>query len=157
MSDRLVALALLAVTGVLFWQTFLFRRPPFAAFESFDAATFPRIVLALLALLGLALLVRGSGPVRPRVTRQGMRRWLGRYRLPLVGLGLFAAYAQVMPQIGWTAATIGYLVAMQLAILPRRGVRDLALVFGGSVVFAVVLAAGFERFLHVVLPRPDLF
>ncbi len=157
MSDRLVALALLAVCGFLYWQSTFIRRPPFAAFEAFDASWFPRGVILVLALLSLALLVRGSGPVRPRITRDGARRWLARYRLPLTGLGLFALYALVMPPLGWNLSTILYLVAMQLAILPRRGRRDLALVVGGSVVFTLVLGAGFERFLHVVLPRPDLF
>jgi hypothetical protein len=84
-------------------------------------------------------------------------RWGTRYRLPLIGLGLFALYTLAMQPLGWNASTILYLVAMQLAILPRRGVRDLALVVGGSVVFALVVGAGFERFLHIVLPRPDLF
>ncbi|SRR6266511_3890484 len=156
MSDRLVALALLAVTGILFWQTFGFRRPPFAAFEAFDAATFPRILLALLAALGLALLVRGGGPVVPRITREGIRAWLDRYRLPLLSLPLFGVYAFVMPKVGWNAATIGYLLAMQLLLLPRRGAA-LALMVAGSVAFTLVVGAGFERFLHVVLPRPDLF
>ena len=157
MSDRLVALALLAVCGVLYWQSTLIRRPPFAAFETFDAAAFPRAVIVVLALLCVALFVRGGGPVVPRVTRDDLRRWLTRYRLPLIGLGLFALYALVMSPLGWNASTIVYLVAMQLAILPRRGPRDLALVVGGSVAFTLVAGAGFERFLHVVLPRPDLF
>jgi hypothetical protein len=157
MSDRLVALALLAVSGFLYWQTTFIRRPPFAAFETFDASWFPRAVVVVLALLCVALLVRGSGPLRPRITRTGFRRWLARYRLPLVGLGSFALYALAMPPLGWNLSTILYLVAMQLAILPRRGPRDLALVVGGSVAFTLVVGAGFERFLHVVLPRPDLF
>jgi hypothetical protein len=157
MSDRLVALALLAVCGFLYWQSTLIRRPPFAAFETFDAAAFPRAVIVVLALLCLALFVRGSGSVIPRVSRAGFERWLSRYRLPLMGLGLFALYALVMPQLGWNLSTAIYLVAMQLAILPRRGPRDLALIVGGSVAFTLVVGAGFERFLHVVLPRPDLF
>jgi hypothetical protein len=114
-------------------------------------------VIVVLAVLCLALLVRGSGPTLPRVTRDGVRRWLGRYRLPLIGLALFGVYAVLMRPLGWNASTILYLVAMQLAILPRRGLRDLGFVVGGSVVFALVVGAGFERFLHVVLPRPDLF
>ena len=157
MSDRLVALALLAVCGFLYWQSTFIRRPPFAAFETFDASLFPRAIVVILAVLSLALLVRGSGPIVPRLTRDGVRRWIARYRLPLIGLGLFAVYAVAMPQLGWNASTILYLVAMQLVILPRRGPRDLALIAGGSVVFTLVVGAGFERFLHVVLPRPDLF
>lgn len=157
MSDRLVAIALLAVSGFLYWQTTFIRRPPFAAFETFDAAAFPRAILVVLALLCLALLMRGAGSVVPRIRRADVRPWLARYRLPLVGLGSFALYALLMPQLGWNASTIAYLVAMQLAILPRRSPRDLALVVGGSALFTLVVGAGFERFLHVVLPRPELF
>jgi hypothetical protein len=62
-----------------------------------------------------------------------------------------------MSPLGWNLSTILYLVAMQLVILPRRGLRDLAVVAGGSVAFTLVVGAGFERFLHIVLPRPDLF
>jgi hypothetical protein len=158
MSDRLVAVVLLAVCGVLYWQTFAIRRPPFAQFESFDAASFPRLVLALLAAFSLVMLLRGGGgSLIPRVRADAARRWLGRYRLPLLGLAAFVAYALVMSAVGWNAATIAYLVTMQLLILPRRGPRDLALVVGGSAAFTFLVAAGFERFLHVVLPRPDLF
>jgi hypothetical protein len=157
MSDRLVALGLLAVCSVFYWQSFAIRRPPFAAFETFDSAAFPRGVAVLLAVFALILLVRGGGAVVPRVTRDGLRRWLARYQLPLISLGAFTTYALLMAPIGWIASTIGYLVAMQLAIFPRRNVRDLAAVVAGSVVFTVALGVGFERFLHVVLPRPDLF
>jgi hypothetical protein len=157
MSDRLVALVLLTVSGILYWQTLTFRRPPFAQFESFDAASFPRLVLVLLAAFSLVLLVRGGGALVPRVRAETLRRWLSRYRLPLLSLAAFLTYAVVMPAIGWNAATITYLVAMQFLILPRRGPRDLALVIGGSAAFTFGLAAAFERFLHVVLPRPELF
>ncbi len=157
MSDRLIAVALLAGSGFFYWQSYSIKRPGFAAFEDFDAATFPRAVIVTLALFALVLLVRGGGPVVPRITRDALRRWTDRYRLPLISLAAFAAYALAMPLVGWIASTIGYLVAMQLAILPRRGARDLAVVVAGSVVFTVALGAGFERFLHVVLPRPELF
>lgn len=156
MSDRLVALALLAVTGVLFWQTFSFRKPPFAQFDAFDAATFPRIVLGALALCLLALLVRGNGPVVPRFGRARLAEWLDRYKLPLISLPLFAVYAIAMPRLGWTISTIAYLIAMQLILLPRRG-RSLLVLAAGSVAFTLAVSAAFERLLRIVLPRPDLF
>src|SRR5919197_4596388 len=102
MSDRLVALLLLAVCGFFYWQTFSIRRAPFAAFETFDAATFPRVVIALLALFSVVLLLRGSGPVIARVTRADTRRWLVRYRLPLLSLLAFALYAALLSPLGWT-------------------------------------------------------
>ena len=83
MSDRLIALALLVGCGFLYWQTYSVKKPPFAAFESFDAVTFPRAVLIVLALFALVLLVRGAGTLVPRhPTRDELRLWLRRYRLP---------------------------------------------------------------------------
>jgi putative tricarboxylic transport membrane protein len=156
-SDRLTALGLLAVCGFLFWQTYQIRRPPFAAFESFDAATFPRVVIVVLALFSLVLLVRGSGRlVPPRPSRADLVGWLVRYRLPFISLALFALYAVVMPAVGWFVATAIYLIAMQLLLQPGRG-RRLAAVLAGSVAFTWGLGFAFERFLHIVLPRAALF
>lgn len=156
MSDRLIGGVLLAGSGFFYWQTYAFKRPSFAAFETFDAATYPRLVLGLIALFAVGLLVRGAGPVLPRITRAGLRRWLDRYRLPLVSLPLFGLYVLAMPYAGWTAATIGYLVVMQLLLLPRRG-PEVAYVLAGSAAFTVLVGQIFERFLSVVLPRPTLF
>jgi putative tricarboxylic transport membrane protein len=156
-SDRLTAIGLLGVCGFLFWQTYQIRRPPFAAFETFDAATFPRLILVVLAVFSLVLLVRGSGRlVPPRPNRADIVDWLARYRLPLISLALFALYAAVMPPIGWFVATASYLIAMQLLLQPGRG-RRLATVLAGSVAFTWILGFAFERFLHIVLPRASLF
>ena len=157
MSDRLIAVALLIGCGFYYWQTFSIRKPPFAAFESFDAATFPRAVAIVLAAFALVLLIRGSGGlITRRPTRDDVRRWAGRYRLPLISLALFALYAAAMPAVGWFADTAAYLIAMQLVLQPGRG-RRLALVLAGSLVFTWALGFGFERLLHIVLPRASLF
>lgn len=156
MSDRLTALVLLGVCAVFAAQTLVIRRPPFAAFEAFGAETFPRGVIAVLALFSAVLLVRGRGRLLRAVDRARLRSWLETYRVPAVTLGLFAAYAWAIPLVGWLAATAAFLVALQLVLLPRRGAA-LAAVALGSLVFAVALAQGFERFLHVVLPRGTLF
>jgi hypothetical protein len=156
-SDRTTALGLLAVCGSLFWQTYQIRRPTFAAFETFDAATFPRVVIALLAVFGLVLLIQGSGDVVPRrPTRADLMRWLVRYRLPLISLALFALYAAVMPTVGWFVDTAAYLITMQLMLQPGRR-RRLATVLVGSLAFTWGLGFAFERFLHIVLPRAALF
>jgi hypothetical protein len=156
-SDRLTAIGLLAGCGFLFWQTYQIRRPPFAAFEAFDAATFPRLIIVVLALFGLVLLVRGSGRLLPpQPTRADLVGWLARYRLPIISLALFALYAAVMPLVGWFVDTAIYLIAMQLVLQPGRG-RRLAAVLAGSAAFTWILGLGFERFLHIVLPRAALF
>jgi len=156
-SDRLIAVALLAGCGFLYWQSYSIRKPTFAQFESFDAATYPRAVIVVLAVFALVLLVRGSGALVPgRPSRADLAAWVRRYRLPLVSLPLFAVYAAAMPAIGWFIDTAAYLVAMQLVLLPGAG-RRLALVLGGSLAFTWAVGLGFERFLHIVLPRAGLF
>ena len=157
MSDRLTAVALLAGCGFYYWQTYSIRKPGFAQFEGFDAATFPRAVVIVLAVFAMVLLVRGSGAlVPPRPTRDALMRWGRRYRLPLITLPLFALYAAAMPAIGWFVDTAAYLVAMQLVLLPGAG-RRFALVLGGSLAFTWAVGLGFERLLHIVLPRAGLF
>lgn len=156
MSDRQVAVVLLGVSGVFYWQSLVIRPPPFAAFEALGAETFPRWVIAVLAAFSLILLARGRGPLLPRVDRAPLALWLARFRLPLLSLALFAAYAVAIPQVGWLPATFVYLVVMQLVLRPPTG-RQLAYVVVGSFAFAWALGEIFERFLHVVLPRAALF
>jgi hypothetical protein len=156
LSDRLIALLLLVVCGVFYWQSQFVRRPPFAAFEALGPETFPRWIVAVLAVCSLILLVRGKGSLIPRIGGQQLRAWLDRYRLPLISLALFAIYGLAIPQIGWIPATSGYLIVMQLVLQPRLGLR-LAYVVVGSVAFAWLLAYAFETYLHVVLPRAGLF
>ncbi len=156
MSDRVVALALLAVCGILYQQSFAIRQPPFAAFEALGAESYPRGVIAALAIFALILLVRGQGRVLPGVDRAALSSWLARYGLPLASLALFALYALVMGPVGWFAATFAYLVVMQLVLRPRGG-RLLAVLVVGSLAFTLLLGETFERFLHVVLPRAGLF
>src|SRR3989442_2089389 len=119
MSDRLIAVALLVGCGFLYWQTYSVKKPPFAAFESFDAVTFPRAVLIVLALFALVLLVRGAGTLVPRhPTRDDLRLSLSRYRPPLISLPAFGLYAAAMPAVGWFVDTAAYLIAIQLVLQP---------------------------------------
>jgi hypothetical protein len=155
MSDRLVGLLLLAACGFLYWQTTFIRRPSFAAFETLGSETFPRAILALLALFSVVMALRGGGSVVPRVGRARLGAFIDRYRLPLLTLGLFVAYVLAIERVGWLASTVAFLVALQVVLRPPRG-RQLAYVLGGSAAFAIAVAQIFERVLHVILPRGTL-
>lgn len=156
MSDRFIALVLLAVCGVLYWQSFGIRKTGFAALESLGAEFYPRGVIVVLAIFALVLAARARGPFLARPSAAAARSWLGTYRRPLLSLALFALYALVMGAIGWFASTFAYLVAMQVLLLPRRGAA-LGYVVAGSLAFTWLLGETFTRFLHVVLPRATLF
>lgn len=156
MSDRLVGLLLLALCAVFYALSTQVRRPTFAAFEALGAETFPRLIIVLLAILSVVLVARGSGPVLDPPGRAGVRAWWDRYRIPLIALALFLVYANLVSPVGWYVATATYLVAMQLVLHPRIG-RGLAYVLAGSIVFVIALGQLFERFLHIVLPKAQLF
>jgi hypothetical protein len=155
-SDRLIGLLLLGACALFYWQSTLIRQPAFAAFEALGAESFPRAVIVALALLSVVLAVRGRGPLARPLAVADVRAWLDRYRLPLVSLALFVSYAFAIGPFGWYIASALYLVAMQLVLLPRLG-RQLVYVLAGSLLFTVALGQVFERFLHLVLPRAQLF
>jgi hypothetical protein len=156
MSDRPIGLLLLGACAFFYWQSTFIRKSAFAAFETLGAETYPRAVIAALALFSLVLVLRGRGLIVPRVAPRGIPAWLRRYRLPLASLPLFLGYAVVIPFGGWYVATALYLILMQLLLWPRRG-RQFAYVLAGSLAFTWALGTTFERFLHVVLPRASLF
>lgn len=152
MSDRLIGLLLLGACAAFYGLSTQVRRPTFAAFEALGAETFPRLILALLAVLSIALAIRGSGPILRPVGAADLRVWWDRYRVPVSALALFLVYANLVSPIGWYAATAAYLVVMQLVLHPRMG-RALGYVLGGSLVFTIALGQVFERLLHIVLPK----
>lgn len=155
MSDRLIGLLLLGACAFFYWQSTLIGRPPFAVFEALGAETYPRAVIAAIALLSVALVVRGGGPVMAFPSSADVRAWTSRYRLPLVSLALFLVYGTIIPVVGWYPTTAVYLVVMQLVLHPRLG-RRLAILVIGSLLFTVALGQVFERLLHLVLPRGQL-
>ena len=151
MSDRQIGLVLLAFCAVMYWQTFQIRTPGFAQFQQIDAPFFPRLILALLAALSLVLVVRGGG-AQPRPSRAAVVQFARRYRDVLASLAAFVVYLGAIAVVGWLAATMLYMAAMQLLLTPRVSRRTLYVV-AGSVAFSWLLAAIFEQYLHVVLPR----
>ena len=156
MSDRLIGLLLLVISGLLYWQTFFFKRPPFAQFEQMGSESFPRGILIGLAILSFILLVRGEGSLRPSWTLDSVRALFTRYREVLLSLLLFPAYALAIDLVGFFYSTMVYLIVMQLMLRPRRG-RALAHTVVGSIAFTWGLVTLFEGYLNVVLPSGTLF
>lgn len=156
MSDRLIGLLAILVAALFFAQTLYFKKPPFAAFESLGPEFFPRGILIGLALLGLVLLIRGEGSLLPNWNASSLRALTTRYRGVVLSLVLFPVYIISITLFGFAYATVAYLITMQLLLHPRRG-RGLVYVIVGSIAFAWALVFLFEGYLHVVLPKGELF
>jgi hypothetical protein len=156
MSDRLIGLLVILFSAVMYYESYAFREPPFQTFEGMGAEFFPRAILIGLGILGVILLITGKGSLLPRWTLGGMRAALPRYRGVIISMSLFPLYIVGITFIGFLYATVIYLIVMQLALFPRRGLSILYVVVG-SVAFSWGLVELFRRLLNVVLPRGSLF
>ena len=154
-QDSVVATVLLIASGVLFWDTFQWRRAPFATMAS---SVWPRFVLvvfiALCAVYFIRSIVRGAAAD----SKAGFADWVVRYRNPLWCYGLFFLFLMTLPYLGMLIGGILFVWAVQ-TVVGERTIRahllhaTIAIVSVGFMwlVFTyaldVILPAG--RFLHL--------
>ena len=148
MVDRLSAALILAGSLILYWQTYTFRKAPFAS--SLGPAFFPRVVLVGLMALSLALLVWPSG--REAVRAGHFHERLAAWRYPAIAFVTFGVYAWLLPVLGFAPSTFLYLAAVQYLLRPRPW-RAMVRPVAGSLAAVVVLQLLFERVLQVILPH----
>ena len=146
--DGIAGLAVLAASLVLFALTLDLKDSPMVPV---GPGFYPRIVLAITALLSLGL-VASDLLNRKRAPGQQPRQKLN-YRLVALSFGVFALYVAALPGLGFRIATFTYVVAANALLAPPRGARGwaraAALGFGTALVTWLV----FERELSVLLPR----
>jgi hypothetical protein len=140
-ADRRVAAAVLAAAAAIFALTFAFDEVPAALMQGLGAALFPRLVLAVIALLALALAWHGGGARLAPVPRAV---WATAAAL--------AAAALAIPLIGMLAA--GFVVTVGLGRM--WGERRLRLLLAAAAAMTAALWLVFVRLLGVALPRGAL-
>ena len=152
--DAGIGLGLLAFCAVFYWQTGAISTPPFVPI---GPAFYPRVLLILLAGLGVWLVVEdilpGRGP------SQAVKKPTGpplNYRRVLLGFFVFLAYVASLNIIGYMISTFLFILGLSWSIGPRdrRGLPKLVAVAFGT---ALVIYLVFEKYLFVFLPRGLLF
>jgi putative tricarboxylic transport membrane protein len=148
--DGIGGLACLAGSLVLLWSS---RDIPQPALVPIGPAFYPRIVLAVTAVLSAALLASdlrrrrpATNPPRPRVN----------YRLVVLTFLVFTLYVFVLPLLGYRLGTVLFIAGLQATLDPPRNRRDWALVAVVAIVSMLVTYYLFERYLSVLLPRGRL-
>jgi putative tricarboxylic transport membrane protein len=143
--DLIAGLVVVAASLFLFWRTLGLERNPLVPI---GPAFYPRIVLGITALLGLALAVsaflsREAETEKPRVN----------YAAVALQFAAFAVYTAVLPFLGFRIATVAYVAAANLLLDPPRRAAH----WGRAALIGVVTAAvtyyAFEGYLAVLLPR----
>jgi len=155
-NDCIMALVLLAVSGVFYQQTTTFDP---AVVYAFGPVFFPRIAIGIVAALSLILLYQSvdfSG-ARAASVKAGKdakavapKDWGTMFlRWSLVGMAL--AYVVTLPLAGYMATTILFLFATMCLLGPRK-LRNLATYGAVSVTATLVLYFTFGSLLKMFLP-----
>jgi putative tricarboxylic transport membrane protein len=142
-KDGWSGLAVLAASLVLFWLTLGLKDSPLVPI---GPGFYPRIVLAVTALLALAVFVSSlkQKSEKPKALNYGM---------VVTMFAVFGLYAVALPWLGFRVATFAYVAAANALLDPPRGLAGWARV---AILAAVTSAATyivFEHYLTVLLPR----
>lgn len=144
--DGLAGLAAAAASLVLFWLTLGLERNPLVPI---GPGFYPRLVLGVTAVLGIALLAQDL--LRGR--RAAAAPHALNYRLVALTFAAFALYAVLLPLLGFRVATFLFVLGTTFLLEPPRRaglwVRGLAL----AAITTPVTYYVFEHYLAVLLPR----
>lgn len=151
--DAIIAILLLLLCGVLFWQTFYIREVPFSQVGS---EVWPRVVLMLLTLLSAVYLFKSLTEPRPASEPFTLTGCLKAYRNPIICFAMFFVFLLTLPWLGMLVAGILFVFITQTLIggaSPRRLITHaLVAVFAVGGMWSI-----FTYALRVILPAGELF
>jgi len=150
-KDGWGGLVVLATGLLLFWMTLGLKDSPLVPI---GPGFYPRIVLALTAVLGLWILAAdllGRGRRAPAAAPAVAQA--ANYSAVAIHFAVFGLYVVALQPLGFRIATFAYVAAANALLAPPRGARGWARVV--LLAFLTTLATWlvFERELSVLLPR----
>jgi putative tricarboxylic transport membrane protein len=151
--DGIGGLVTLAGSLVLFAMTLDLKDNPLVPI---GPGFYPRIVLGISAVLGLALFVsdfleqRKRGPQAAAPARPGPPL---NYWLVAMTFAVFGLYVLALPYVGFRISTIAYVAATNALLAPPKTVKDWIGIAVLAVATALLSHLLFEQYLSVLLPR----
>jgi hypothetical protein len=140
-------LAVLAASLFLFALTLGLKDSPLVPI---GPGFYPRIVLAVTAVLALAVLVADLWSARaPRVLPKEKLN----YAMVAAMFAVFGLYCGALPLLGFRIATFMYLAVTNAMLDFPRGAKGWLRVLAVALITTVVVYFAFERYLSVLLPR----
>jgi len=146
--DTIIAIILLTVCGIFFYNTFGIKAFP----EQMSPSLWPRLILCVLTVLVLIYLFQSLMESEPEIiSRGGFIGWLKYYRNPIFCFICFFVFLLIMPYLGMLISGILFVFSL-MTILGGFSSRNLAV----NALSAVVTVAGmwliFTQLLGVILP-----
>jgi putative tricarboxylic transport membrane protein len=158
--DAVIALIIVATSILLLFNTMGIPTPPIVPL---GPAFYPRILLALLLIMGMILFVLdiskrqllGEGKGDKKKALKDKEGYI-RYKKVIWSFIAFGLYILFIPIIGFYSSTAIVLVILQ-GILGYREPKQIPLFFMTSMITTVCIYLIFERYLMVVFPKGPLF
>lgn len=150
--DAYIAIFLIVLTTVFFWQSFEIRRIDYGTLQ---ASAWPRMILVVLGVLSVVYLFQSlrSGPAE--VVETETTGFFEKYRNPIVCFVLYFLFLLSMPYLGLLISGILFVFLLLTAI---GGAAPAALVIH-AVIACVSIGAMWSFFtyaLGVILPQGEL-
>ncbi|BBK39998.1 hypothetical protein STVA_00180 [Allostella vacuolata] len=136
--------------GLSIWLFALTWGLPKSPFVPIGPDFYPRIVLAVTAILSLALI---AGDRLARRRRQPAAPVARNYRLVALTFLVFGVYVLALPALGFRLATLLFLAGLQVLLEPPRSRGRWLTVAAVAIVASFGIFAVFEHYLSVLLPR----
>lgn len=153
--DGISGLICLAIS---LWLLVLTVWLPAATMVPLGPAFYPRIVLALLALLSVILIVadilamrqpQPAAPTPAAVPAAGAPN----YRLVVATFIQFGLYIALLPELGFRIATFLFMLTLQVTLEWPRTVQRWGLAIAVAAATSLICHFVFEYYLSVLLPR----
>lgn len=143
--DGLAGLAAAAASLALFWLTLGLETSPLVPI---GPAFYPRIVLGITAVLGLALVA--SSLFEKKKEKKNEK---ANHRLVALSFGVFALYVVLLPLAGFRVATFAFVAGLNLVLAPPRSASHWGRALALGAITAMAAYYAFEHYLQVLLPR----
>jgi len=152
--DTVIALILMAVTGIFFWESF---NIPELGYASMGSAVWPRVIMTPLLVLCAALFIQS---LRKKAVAKGKSAGFGalvsEYRNPIMCFGIFFVFLLTIDYLGMLIAGIAVTFVLLTAI-GNRTPKALVLHAAISIISVGLVWSLFTFVLRVYLPQGELF
>ncbi|MEW6235615.1 MAG: tripartite tricarboxylate transporter TctB family protein [Candidatus Omnitrophota bacterium] len=144
-KDSLIGLGILAISGLIYGETFTFTRHESGVSPQF----FPRLLTGLLAFFSLFLIIRSKQPDTTGLSGEDTLSSRRGKMTIAIAFGALAAYAFFIPLLGYFLSTAIYLVFM----IRYLGERKIGRIAAWSMGTAYAIAFVFMTILDVQTPE----
>jgi len=150
-KERILAIIVLAVVAVFYAETFKFSAG-FMPGDLGSAGTYPRLLLIIIGLLAGIILIRPPSSTAEETASPEASLDLMKYAKPLAVIALFAVYVVALQPLGFTVATVAFLLITQLVIMEKRRKKSIVIAFLIAFTLPISLQYIFTEMLRVFLP-----